>query len=437
MYCGWHGNSRSAGRAGHWREVGQVFVLAALLMPIFLGMLGLAVDLGVGFASHRIAQNTADAAAFGGTILIIDNDPSCVPGSLTCMSFVSKDIYNSLYDAVLGSDAPNHSSPTIHLYDPSSGGAPTNTLGTIDIAAQFIDATGNPMAASNGSSYIHDDSTPFPSAVGGLRAQVSWPQQTYFGVAVGWKTYTVASTAADVVGQKAPTQVSLAPFGVWWDPPYGPCATRDCPSPMQGQVAGADGPSPVCTIYTGSPNLPCFFYQGSGGAHSHPNLNATPPHNLPVGTKMLIFSNKYASDAGTSIAGTTDPDYQLGANDFKGYFGWTGSQTTCLNSYLGVTGNGNDGNNALAALQGSLTMVGPNEGVATFAVIDLAQKSGAVAVYAYDVVPLVVNLNAVNAAGINGPWYGYVANAYAAGATAACATPPGSSPYFSKPVPLQ
>jgi hypothetical protein len=409
-----------------------VLVLSALLLPVFLGMLGLAVDLGVGFASHRTAQNTADSAAFGGTILIIDNDPGCSPGSRTCMSFRSADIYNAFFDAVKGSDVPNHSSPTIHLYDPSSGGAPANTLGTIDISAQFIDGSGTAVLASNGSSYLYDNSTPIPSTASGLRANVSWPQQTYFGVAVGWKTYTVAAVATYVTGPLSPTQVSLAPFGVWWDPPYGPCATRDCPSPMAGTVAAAGGASAVCTAYS-TAVLPCR----TNTANSHPNLNAPSPNELQEGTQMLIFSNQYSNDSGTSISGTTDPDYQLGANDFKGYFGWTGAQTTCLNSYVNVTGNGNNGNNALAALQASLTMVGPNEGVAVFAVLDLAQKNGSVSVYAYNFVPLLVNLNDVNAAGTNGPWYGYVNNEDAPSATTACATTPGTSPYFSKPVPLQ
>jgi hypothetical protein len=60
-----------------------------------------------------------------------------------------------------------------------------------------------------------------------------------------------------------------------------------------------------------------------------------------------------------------------------------------------------------------------------------------VSVYAYNFVPLLVNLNDVNAAGTNGPWYGYVNNEDAPSATTACATTPGTSPYFSKPVPLQ
>jgi hypothetical protein len=412
-----------------------VLVLSALLLPVFLGMLGLAVDLGVGFASRRIAQNTADDAVFGGTILVIDNNPSCSPGSTTCMAFVSQDLYNAFYDAVLSSDAPNHGSPTIHLYDPSAGGASANALGTIDIAAQFIDASGNAVLASNGSSYLYDNTTPIPSAASGVRAHVSWPQQTYFGAAVGWKTYTVAGSAADVSGITAPTQVSLAPFGVWWDPPYGPCATRACLTPLGGTMAGTTAAtgaaSKVCLTYA-TATLPCLFYQ-----NSHPNLNGSSPNNLPDGTQMLIFSNGYSSDAGTSLSGTTDPDYQLGANDFKGYFGWTGAQTTCLNSFIGVTGNGNNGNNALAALGASLTMLSPTVGVATFAVIDLAQKSGSVAVYAYNFVPLIVNMSDVAAAGTNGPWYGYVASAYAPTATTACVTPPGTSPYFAKPVPLQ
>ncbi len=436
-----------------------MLVLMALLLPVILGAMGLAVDLGLGFASYRVGQNTADAASYGAAILVADNDPSCTSGSKICMSFNSSDLYNAFVDAVRASDAPGHASPTINLYDPSNGGAPANTLGTIDIAAQYVNGTGGTVATSahDASTYLYDDTTPIPTEAAGIRATVSWPQQTYFGRAVNWGQYTVKATATYVAGVAAPTQVALAPFAVWWDPPYGGCTLTKVPTakpaclngtPAQtaAQLAAVDSsgnpdPTDVCTIVNSS-MLPCLFNNSIGAAVnqlSHPNLRATGVHGLGPGTPLVFFSNHYSQDAGTTIGTSTDPDYQLGSNDFKGYFGWTGSQTTCLNSYVGVTGNGNDGNNAYAALQSAITIYDKanNLGFAVFAVADSATKSGSVAINVYDFVPLIVDMNDIAAAGTNGPWIGYVDWEFTPTASTACPTKTKSGSYIQSVTPIQ
>src|SRR5437868_1017447 len=45
---------------------GQVAIMLALAFPILLGMVGVAVDLGFGYAHRRQVQNAADAAALAG-----------------------------------------------------------------------------------------------------------------------------------------------------------------------------------------------------------------------------------------------------------------------------------------------------------------------------------------------------------------------------------
>jgi hypothetical protein len=49
------------------RERGQMMVLAAILFPALLGITGVAIDLGFGYAHRRQVQNAADAAALAGT----------------------------------------------------------------------------------------------------------------------------------------------------------------------------------------------------------------------------------------------------------------------------------------------------------------------------------------------------------------------------------
>ena len=45
------------------RERGQILVMAAILLPVLLGMAGMAVDVGSYASERRSLQNTADSIA--------------------------------------------------------------------------------------------------------------------------------------------------------------------------------------------------------------------------------------------------------------------------------------------------------------------------------------------------------------------------------------
>lgn len=57
------------------RERGTVVVMTALLAPVLLFVIGMAVDFGVMFAVRNAAQNTADAAAMAGVYAYAGLDP--------------------------------------------------------------------------------------------------------------------------------------------------------------------------------------------------------------------------------------------------------------------------------------------------------------------------------------------------------------------------
>lgn len=369
-----------------WRQAGQVFVVVALLLPVILGSVGLAVDLGVGYASRRVAQNTADAAAYGGTIIIIDN----APGVLT---YNSQDVYNAFLDALQRSGAPQN----VNLYDPTGAcagarTAPQNTLGTVDIKAQFLDANQGALTYLCNSS-----SVPIPPGGKGLRATVSWPQRTYFGAAVGWQTYNVGGVAAYLAGTQHFSQAVIAPFAVWWDPPYGPQNAAD----TTGQLGNT-----ICFPHDGSvSNVPC---RANGG---DPDVERG--YGPPVGTRVTFFDNGYKSDDPNDglVTPTQDPDYQLGANDFKGYFGSAGNPgpiTVCLGTVVVYTGNGNNGRNAATALQSALKWINSAHtiGYARFALVDQAAKNGSVTVNVYNTV--ILQVDTTQTSNQNGPWVGTV-----------------------------
>jgi Flp pilus assembly protein TadG len=52
---------------------GQIFVLFTLLLPVFLGVIGLGTDLGLLYFNWSILQKSADSAALAGAEYLIAN----------------------------------------------------------------------------------------------------------------------------------------------------------------------------------------------------------------------------------------------------------------------------------------------------------------------------------------------------------------------------
>jgi len=65
------------GRASRDR-VGATAIVAALMVTSFVGVSGLAVDVGDWFATKRAMQTAADAAAMGGALYLYQN-PTASP----------------------------------------------------------------------------------------------------------------------------------------------------------------------------------------------------------------------------------------------------------------------------------------------------------------------------------------------------------------------
>lgn len=55
---------------GRQRRQGQVLIWVALMLPLFLSIIGLAIDGGIAFAERRELQNDADGAARAGAMQI-------------------------------------------------------------------------------------------------------------------------------------------------------------------------------------------------------------------------------------------------------------------------------------------------------------------------------------------------------------------------------
>lgn len=58
------------GRRGPSSQRGQAIVWVAVMLPLFLAVVGLAIDAGIVFAARRELQNAADAAARAGAMQV-------------------------------------------------------------------------------------------------------------------------------------------------------------------------------------------------------------------------------------------------------------------------------------------------------------------------------------------------------------------------------
>jgi Flp pilus assembly protein TadG len=66
------------------RELGQSMVFIAIALPAFIGVLGVAMDVGNLYFNHRALQTAADASALAGaTCIAFPSSPSCTAGPST------------------------------------------------------------------------------------------------------------------------------------------------------------------------------------------------------------------------------------------------------------------------------------------------------------------------------------------------------------------
>jgi len=185
------------------RASGQAVVLFALLLPVLLGMLALAIDLGFAMAQLRGLQNAADAGAMAGAKImsasVTQSQGTVVYAHLTNQSVQAK------VDALV---APNRlvtlptfaHATTVEFRDCS--GASLGYTASSDAA----------LVATLGGTRLASPTTIVPNSTCSVkvRSQVSFP--SFFAGILGYPTQTVAAqAAARIAPTTAPTQIT----GVW------------------------------------------------------------------------------------------------------------------------------------------------------------------------------------------------------------------------------
>ena len=96
------------------RQRGQIAIVMALAITALLGVTGVAVDLGFGYAHRRQVQNAADAGAAAGALalgrhIVYTYDGSSLPGpngNITITDYTDTMILNEIRNAAAASAPP-------------------------------------------------------------------------------------------------------------------------------------------------------------------------------------------------------------------------------------------------------------------------------------------------------------------------------------------
>lgn len=151
-------------------EHGQAIVIIALTMIVLLGFAGLAIDGGNAYVHRRIAQNAADAAAFGGTAYMAGVNPT-ESGLLAEINRLAE--ANSI---------------------PDSNGTTGDTVNS-NVTAYYVDANSNRLSGCN---QIGTCSS-IPAAALGVEAKARFEFSASFAQLVGFSTLVADARAVAVL----------------------------------------------------------------------------------------------------------------------------------------------------------------------------------------------------------------------------------------------
>jgi len=87
-------------------EKGQVLMLTAMAIPVLLGIVGFATDLGIMFRAKRNLQTVADAAATAGALDYLYNGSSASAGTAGQAAATQNGVTNGTGGAVVTVNSP-------------------------------------------------------------------------------------------------------------------------------------------------------------------------------------------------------------------------------------------------------------------------------------------------------------------------------------------
>jgi hypothetical protein len=170
-------------------EAGQVMVMAAFVLGVFFGILGLAIDLGFVMIERRMQQNAADAAALGVARLLAGTVGIDSSGNVNYVDQTD----TTVMDLALGLAGGNW----------PGGGA------TRGLAIEYLDCGGTPIRAA-----VAGASTLVPQATCRVRATGASNRGTFF-IHVLNPALSATTASAKATARIAPTGAPVARGGAW------------------------------------------------------------------------------------------------------------------------------------------------------------------------------------------------------------------------------
>lgn len=192
-------------RAESGKVRGQSIVLFALMMPVLVAMLGLAIDAGYLASLHRRAQNASDGAARGATRVMLTYYQWMISNNAT--------------------DVDGDSTVEGYIADAVAGYAGVNGVAATDIESYFVDDNGVQVTADKGAGcgtaygsvckVGENGGVPWTKGVRGVSVRVKVRYDTFFMGLFGFRELDTSSqsTASMGVAFGNDTQQGLFPIG--------------------------------------------------------------------------------------------------------------------------------------------------------------------------------------------------------------------------------
>src|SRR5262245_4454555 len=157
------------------QQRGQVALMMAVALPMIMGLAGISIDLGYGYAHRREAQNAADAAALAAAIALGRSYSHQSVGNGGCGDAGTSDRTNSLVtrEATVAALSALPDFPT----PPSGTGTPTLPSGTTVEVRYVSGYTDSGTTVPSNSNIAWTGTNPTPV---GVRALVGYSYPTFF-----------------------------------------------------------------------------------------------------------------------------------------------------------------------------------------------------------------------------------------------------------------
>lgn len=307
---------------------GQTLIITALGMTVLMGMMGLAIDVGLLFRAKRVAQTGADAAAIAGALNYEYNGSTTTATTAARSAAGSNGIPNPSSNVTLNFN-PNITSP----YHNTAGYVqavvsvpnPTLFISAFEKTSKSFTVTARAIAGTTPSTacvYVLDPTDASTLYIQGA-ADISTPN---CGIQVNSNSpdafcdqgsATIEATFLHIVGSQSskgkcakapgttPVTTGVAPVGDPFNNLLGPTPPSPCTGantvPASTTTITTSTTIPTSTVTTGSTTASVTFF-----CATNPTISSGVTLGTPGGNQIFVFVNGVTIGGAVTVNGTID-----------------------------------------------------------------------------------------------------------------------------------